>query len=233
MMDQAIKSLPPRERGETSKIVCDLGLLMQLHGTDKFSGHHYDVEYERHFASLRHRRITLLEIGIGGYTDPNCGGESLKVWRDYFADGRIVGVDRYLKSLMLGHRVTIMQCDQSNRHHLLGVNAAQGPFDIIIDDGSHVQSHVMTSFRTLFPLLKPGGIYVIEDMGTCYAEGYGDWTDPGRPEAEWSANGVELASRLCDALHHGFWGDRQPSDIERMVASVHMSKELLFVYKQS
>ncbi len=231
MMQHALQSLPPREGREASKIVCDLGLLMQLHGTDKFSGHHYDVEYGRHFAPLRDQPITLLEIGVGGYTDPNCGGESLRVWRDYFGAAKIVGIDLYPKVLDLGHRVTIYSCDQSKPKELLRLNASGGPFDIIIDDGSHVQSHVMISFRTLFPLLKPGGIYVIEDLGTCYAEGYGDWMDPGRPEAEWSANGVELASRLCDALHHGFWGDRQPSDIERMVASVHMSKELLFIYK--
>ncbi len=231
MMDQAVKSLPPREGREASKIVCDLGLLMQLHGTDKFSGHHYDVEYERHFAPLRHRRITLMEIGVGGYVDPHCGGESLAVWRDYFSEARIVGVDIRPKHMTFGPRVKIRLADQNNPNELRIVNAAEGPFDIIIDDGSHVQSHVMTSFRTLFPLLTPGGIYVIEDIGACYAEGYGDWTDPGRPEAEWSANGVELASRLCDALHHSFWGDRKPSDIEKMVASVHMSKELLFIYK--
>ncbi len=231
MMDQAVKSLPPREGREVSKIVCDLGLLMQLHNTDKFSGHHYDLEYERHFAPLRHQPITLLEIGVGGYADPYCGGESLAVWRDYFPEARIVGVDIRPKRLTIGYRVSTLVCDQSKPEELRWVNASEGPFDIIIDDGSHIQSHVMTSFRTLFPLLKRGGIYVIEDLGACYAEGYGDWTDPGRPEAEWSANGVELASRLCDALHHGFWGDRKASDIERMVTSVHMSKELLFIYK--
>ncbi len=231
MMDQAVQSLPPREGREASKIVCDLALLMELHGTDKFSGHRYDLEYERHFAPLRHQPITLLEIGVGGYVDPHCGGESLKVWRDYFADGRIIGVDIRPKRLTIGYRVSTLVCDQSKPEELRWVNASEGPFDIIIDDGSHVQSHVMTSFRTLFPLLRPGGIYVIEDLGACYAEGYGDWTDPGRPEAEWSANGIELASRLCDALHHSFWGDRKASDIERMVASVHMSKELLFIYK--
>ncbi len=231
MMGTIHQHLSPQPRREASEIVCDLGLLMQLHGTDKFSGHHYDVEYERHFAPLRHQPITLLEIGVGGYTNPNCGGESLKVWRDYFAEGRIVGFELYWKALSLGGRVEIWHVDQSKSHDLFVAGQAIGDIDIIIDDGSHIQSHVMTSFRTLFPLLKPGGIYVIEDLGTCYAEGYGDWTDPGRPEAEWSANGVELASRLCDALHHGFWGDRQPSDIEKMVSSVHMSKELLFIYK--
>ncbi len=228
MMGIVLQSLPSRERGEVS----ELAVLMQLHGTDKFHGHRYDIEYERHFAPLRHRPITLLEIGVGGYTNPNCGGESLRVWNDYFPKAKIIGVDLYPKHMVIGFRVRTRQCDQSNSDQLRGVNAQHGPFDIIIDDGSHIQSHVMTSFRTLFPLLNPGGIYVIEDLGTCYAEGYGDWTDPGRPEAEWSANGVELASRLCDAIHHSFWGDRGSSPIETMVASIHMSKELLFIYKQ-
>lgn len=41
-------------------------------------------------------------------------------------------------------------------------------FDIILDDGSHISEHIITSFTTLFSELKPGGLYVIEDTQTSY-----------------------------------------------------------------
>jgi hypothetical protein len=46
-------------------------------------------------------------------------------------------------------------------------------FDIIIDDGSHVQSHVRETFSIMFPKLKNGGLYLVEDLHTAYWEGYG------------------------------------------------------------
>jgi hypothetical protein len=41
--------------------------------------------------------------------------------------------------------------------------------DIVIDDGSHVQSHMIISFIKLFPYLKENGIYIIEDISCCYS----------------------------------------------------------------
>ena len=45
--------------------------------------------------------------------------------------------------------------------------------DIIIDDGSHINEHVIRTFQYLFPKLKPGGIYVVEDTQTSYRQDYG------------------------------------------------------------
>jgi|SRR5208283_4853709 len=201
-----------------------LRVLMNRHGTDKLFLHHYDEEYTRHFEPFKDRTFALLEIGVGGYGDPRKGGESLKVWRDYFPHATVNGLDNEPKDLRLGGRAITWLGSQNNVEDLERVNRLAGPFDIIIDDGSHQQEHIRTSFFTLFPLLASGGIYVIEDMETAYRPAFG-----GDPEAPPT---IGLIQRLIDGLHWQFWSGRGPKPIDQMVKSIHVSKELAFIYKQ-
>jgi cephalosporin hydroxylase len=90
------------------------------------------------------------------------------MWKRYFYKGTITGIDLYDKSFFAENRILIFQGDQNDADFLREVTRTAGPFDIIIDDGSHIQSHIITSFEALFPLMKPGGIYVIEDTQTSY-----------------------------------------------------------------
>jgi len=39
---------------------------------------------------------------------------------------------------------------------------------LIIDDGSHINSHIITTSNFLFPFLNKGGVYVVEDLKTSY-----------------------------------------------------------------
>ena len=83
----------------------DLDALARLHGTDKSSHHHgYTRLYERHFASRRATVRRLLEIGVGGTSswrgyDTTQGGQSLRMWSDYFPNAEIVGVDIHAKAI--------------------------------------------------------------------------------------------------------------------------------------
>lgn len=201
-----------------------IATLMNRHGTDKLYRHHYDGEYARHFEPWEDRQFNLLEIGIGGYNTPGRGGESLKVWRDFFRWADITGIDIEDKSFLDGGRIKTLVADQSKPESLTAVNDARGPFSIVIDDGSHVQDHILTSFFTLFPLLAPGGIYVIEDMETAYRADHGG--DPDKPPT------IGLIQRLVDGLHWRFWKGRGPTAYDKMVKSIHVSYELAFIYKQ-
>src|ERR1700688_2245107 len=62
----------------------DLNRLALLFGTDKWGCHWYTQHYERYFGSLKKKRLNLLEIGVGGYENPDEGGESLRMWKAYF-----------------------------------------------------------------------------------------------------------------------------------------------------
>lgn len=133
------------------------------YGTDKSSSHHdYLRFYETFMAPLRASSITILEIGV-------YQGASLQMWRDYFPNARIVGVDIVPACKALeSERVHIEIADQSNLEHLAALALEHGPFDIIIEDGSHMWDHQITSLRALFPFLRSGGYYVVEDLQTNY-----------------------------------------------------------------
>jgi hypothetical protein len=133
------------------------------HGTDKASSNHdYLHFYETFFAPLRNSQLTMLEIGV-------LDGASLRTWEEYFPKASIIGVDITPACKMHEkNRIKVELADQSNVEHLTRLAVKHGPFDIIIEDGSHMWEHQITSLRTLFPFLKDGGIYIVEDLQTNY-----------------------------------------------------------------
>jgi hypothetical protein len=133
------------------------------HGTDKSSLHHDYLEfYETFFAPLRDKSISLLEIGV-------FEGASLRTWKEYFVNAKIVGADIASATKRFeGDRVSIELLDQSNIEELTRAAVKHGPFDIVIEDGSHMWEHQITSLRTLFPFLRQDGIYIVEDLQTNY-----------------------------------------------------------------
>lgn len=164
-------------------MVDPLTKLAITYGTDKFGYHDYTPNYYRLFKHLKNKPIKLLEIGVGGYQDVDRGGESLEVWRDFFTKATIVGIDIQKKELDLGPRVLIEQGSQVDSGFLADLVRDHGPFDIIIDDGSHRNEHVVQSFELLFPTLAKGGIYVVEDVQTAFFPRFGGSADLKQPNS--------------------------------------------------
>ncbi|WP_234999541.1 tetratricopeptide repeat protein [Roseovarius albus] len=144
-----------------------------LYGTDKFGYHDYTPNYYKMFAHLRDKPIKVLEIGVGGYADDDRGGQSLEVWRDFFPNAEITGIDIQKKTMDLGPRVKILQGSQVDPEFLEELVQKRGPFDIIVDDGSHRNEHIVESYELLFPTLVCGGIYVAEDVQTSFHPRFG------------------------------------------------------------
>lgn len=144
------------------------------HHSDKHNHHDYARHYDFHFRGLRGSSVSVLELGIGGYEFPDRGGSGLRVWSDYFQRGKIYGLDFYDKSgITLPPRTKIYQGSQDDGDFLLKVMSEIGRPDIIIDDASHMNSKTIQSFKHLFPWLRPGGIYVIEDIESSWWEDHG------------------------------------------------------------
>ena len=154
-----------------------------LAGTDKFGYHDYTPNYFKMFAHLKDAPIKVLEIGVGGYADDDRGGQSLEVWRDFFPNADVTGIDIQKKTMDLGPRVEILQGSQVDPDFLKELVEKRGPFDIIIDDGSHRNEHIVESYRMLFPTLKPGGIYVAEDVQTSFHPRFGGSLDMVAPNS--------------------------------------------------
>ncbi|HKU26538.1 MAG TPA: hypothetical protein VJQ54_13770, partial [Candidatus Sulfotelmatobacter sp.] len=91
------------------------------------------------------------------------------------------------------HRVHILQCDQTDAEKLSDISMRYGPFDIVIDDGSHMNEHVLRTFQILFPLLNTPGYYAIEDLQTAY------WPSWGGVQGRSS---MDYLKGLIDGLNH-------------------------------
>lgn len=164
-------------------MVDPLTKLAVTYGTDKFGYHDYTPNYFQLFRHLRDRPVRLLEIGVGGYQDADRGGESLEMWREFFPNGRIVGIDIQKKEMDLGDRVKILEGSQVDADFLKSLVHDHGPFDIIIDDGSHRNEHVVKSFELLYPTLAPDGIYVAEDVQTAFFPRFGGSAELSQPNS--------------------------------------------------
>ena len=137
-------------------------------GTDKVTLHRFDSVYSKLFSEFRDREITLLEIGVAG-------GASLRMWEEYFPRARIIGIDFEPQCLAhQGGRRQVIIGSAADPHFLnRSVESIGSPLDIIIDDGSHLMRDQQTAFSTLFPHIRPGGWYVVEDLETSYYPKFG------------------------------------------------------------
>lgn len=135
--------------------------IIQESNTDKISHHGYHRFYPWFLAHLRGLDINILEIGIDET-------ESLKLWKGYFGKVNLHGIDIDYKNFD-DTNVTLHKLDQSNVVELANfVDSIGISFDIILDDGSHVPEHQILTINNLWNLVKPGGIYIIEDIETSY-----------------------------------------------------------------
>jgi cephalosporin hydroxylase len=135
--------------------------LASEHGTDKAPSGLAAV-YEPFLTAVRDEPVSVLEIGVKE-------GASLRMWRDYFLAGRIVGID--LTPQAAEHeddRIKVIIGDQTDIAVMDAAVEAIGPFDLVVDDGGHHAYQQIRSLLYLWPHVKPGGIYVVEDTHASY-----------------------------------------------------------------
>jgi hypothetical protein len=210
----------------------NLKALALLYGTDKWTAHNYlDEVYKQLFAPLRKKRLNILEIGVGGYDDPLAGGGSLRMWRTYFPRSSVFAIDIEDKRLHDEPRIKTFRGSQDDPQFLNDVADTVGRIDLIIDDGSHVCRHVITSFETLFPRLAPGGLYIIEDTQTSYWETYGGSpTDLDRADTT-----MNYFRRLIDAVNQREIAkvntQYSPTLIEKSVFSISFYEKMIILRK--
>jgi len=120
--------------------------------------HDYIKRYNFHFENIRHDVKKILEIGV-------YHGRSLKVWKEYFPNAEIYGIDIDPNCKKFeDDRTKIIICDQNDEQQLKKVSENLRDFDIILDDGSHKYLHIIKTFSFLYSCLKQDGYYVVEDI---------------------------------------------------------------------
>lgn len=162
------------------------------YATDKSSiTHCYLKTYEDYFYDFRNEEFTLLEIGVAG-------GASIKMWREFMPYAKVFGVDNNPDCAGEG----IFIGSQVDKDFLDKVLSEVGIPRIIIDDGGHVGRETIKSFEILFPQVKSGGYYIIEDTSVWFNNHYsGANQGNGRTEVynffSDLAYHVEVAGRGC------------------------------------
>lgn len=158
---------------KAAKGAVNLTDLADRYGSDKGSTkHRYTELYHMLFTPYRNRAIAFLEMGlqIGG---PEHGASadrkttdlpSVRMWLEFFPKARIHGLDVSDFSWFAADRFTFHRCDMDARSKIARVAVDMPGFDIILDDASHASHHQQNAFLELFPKLKSGGIYIIEDL---------------------------------------------------------------------
>jgi 23S rRNA U2552 (ribose-2'-O)-methylase RlmE/FtsJ len=129
---------------------------------DSLKWHHYFEVYEKHLSKYRNKDVKILEIGTKD-------GGSLQMWKNYFGSKCfIVGIDIEPSYKYEEEQIVVEIGSQSDKNFLKEIVDKYGSFDIIIDDGSHIQEDILTSFFFLYPFLNLDGCYCIEDLHTSY-----------------------------------------------------------------
>jgi len=190
----------------------DLKNLMAQHMADKLyrevAG--YSGVYWRWFNAQRLEVRRLLEIGVGA-------GGSLRTWQEFFPNATIHAIDNCPKTVRhMEEQFTVFLGSQGDCDFLKWVIAKTGgQWDIIIDDGNHVPNDQKASFLTLFPALKQGGVYVVEDTHVGYSQQDNDQS----PELIASfLGGLVHNLHTCDLL--GKW-----------IKSIHFYYSICFIQK--
>lgn len=211
------------ERELRSKTIDELALSMPA-APDKASPEHgYTVDvYQRYLEPLRDRPIRLLEIGVQE-------GRSLNLWGLVFASDQtqITGVDIDLSKCRWSppQGCELLQCDINNRALISQIAIDRGPFDVIIDDGSHLAADQLAGFDMLWPHLAPSGLYFVEDLELNYESNV--W---GPSYSEGSGMVDFLGGELQHALHgRGRSRFARPTPLEAAVLP-QLDRELEFIH---
>ncbi len=157
---------------------------------------------------------SLFEIGIHK-------GGSIRMWRDLLGtSAKITCMD--IKpdacATVRGIADRVIQGSQTDAELLGRIGSESGPFDVIIDDGSHQNPHMVFSLEALFDHVAPGGAYVIEDMFTSYWPRYqGGYRTPGTL--------VEHVKHLIDMLFMPFTGDKYKDQfLDQRIPDIQQSR---------
>lgn len=175
------------------KLLQKLGL---KHNTDKATFHKYLDFYQQHLPK-RSFNGRLLEIGV-------MDGGSLRMWREYYPEAEIIGIDIALQSDLRIEGVRLLECDATQP----AVLADLGMFDIIIDDGSHITADQQKTFEYLYyNHLHNNGFYIMEDLHTSLMPSY---VNSDRNTLDY------LKHAMLEAIHYR----RDPNEVDSMTAII-------------
>lgn len=204
-----------------------LDKLALKYGTDKSSKHHnYCGVYEQYFSKYRNKNIMFWNGGFGGYDKPDRGGGDTRMWKEYFPLSTIVVTDLFHKNPLNLPNVHFRQGSQDDQLFWDSILHKFGQCDIFIDDMSHINDLTIKTFEIVYPMVKSGGTYIIEDIETSWydQQGYGGTTDLDDMEFPSTIN---FARKLLNGLNSKYNRAERKYDIK----AIHFHPNMIVIEK--
>lgn len=187
------------------------------------NSHAYTLVYDMLFRLGRNSELNILEIGlcIGG---PENNGDinrmiddvpSINMWKEYFPKSHIYGFDISDFSAFEDERFTFVRGDCGVASDLQKVVNLGKQFDVIVDDASHASFHQFMTMSVMWSALKPGGLYIVEDL---------DWQP-----AEYEAS-LPATPKFGPFFHHFAQTGKFPSDMPAMNGFAQIKDEIYFTW---
>jgi demethylmacrocin O-methyltransferase len=190
------------------------------YGTDKGSkhpsieGHDYCRHYEKFFEPFREDPIRMVEIGVAG-------GNSIQTWLEYFPKALVLGVDKNKECAVIkDERHKVIYGDQCDPTFWECFKSDYGTdFDLMIDDGDHDHQPISQSFKSMWPAIKRGGLYCIEDVHVFY-------------NSLCSSGGRDYLATLSAGIHHTAWPEHmQMPGLLKDIDLIYQAKGLVILKK--
>lgn len=203
--------------------------LAKKYGTDKSSLHHgFAKYYETYLSSLKDRKISLIEIGVGGYEYPDRGGESLRMWYKYLPHAKLIGIDIHPKEGIINDRTEFWQGSQIDAGLLQAIIEREEGAErrVFIDDASHINPLTIATFEIVFPLLKSGDLYFVEDVHSSYWNEHGF---EGDPVPGTKGTTMQFFTRLTHQLNAEHLKLEYINQYAQMIEFIHFYKEMIVI----
>lgn len=184
----------------------------------------YLTEYQRLLAPYQALDITLVEIGVQN-------GGSLQIWEKFFPYASLIlgcDIEDNCRHLPFNSSIINIVIGDSAKNETIQqiLDLTKNNIDIVIDDGSHISSDIISTFFSLFPAVKCGGVFIAEDLHCSY------WPD-FEGGLKKTNSSIEFFKALADLVNHEHWGTRQSrveylkssfpqtTDCESVLAEIH------------
>lgn len=129
-----------------------------VNGTDKESNHHYGDAYDHIIGKLRTESNLVMEIGVAD-------GSSLLAWKEVFPFATVVGMDIHHSNKAYGERIEFYLGDQRSKEDCERATGGR-LFDVIVEDATHLIENTLLTLYWMWPFIKPGGLYIVEEWST-------------------------------------------------------------------
>lgn len=182
--------------------------------------HHYLPIYDRYFSKFRNTPVRFLEIGVSK-------GGSIQMWRKYFGEKAIIyGIDINPEcEIYNGQAGQIRIGSQVDSDFLRDVVSEMGGIDVVLDDGSHLMTHIRTTLIELFPHLENNGIYMIEDLHCAYWRNFEGGFGMKK-------NFFRFLDQIINDMHHWYHASGQKfPEISNKCTAIHIHDSITVLEK--